>query len=99
MKVTEYAARSFTVNGFRDIVLIGDSGDNQRGLRSVTQSLNKEWAKTEVRVHFVPEYYGDSPSQLLADIQSAAADMKPLVVGALARDLFNRPETTDLRAV
>ena len=26
MKVTEYAARSFRANGFKDIVLIGDSG-------------------------------------------------------------------------
>lgn len=57
MKVTEYAARSFRVNGFRDIVLIGDSGPNQKGLQAVAELLNKEWAKSAVRVHFVPDYY------------------------------------------
>ena len=60
IKVTEYAARSFRANGFKDIVLIGDSGENQKGLQSVANSLNKEWSKTNVRVHFVPEYYKES---------------------------------------
>ena len=60
-KVTENAARSFRANGFRDIVLIGDSGGNQKALQSVATSLNKEWAKTDVRVHFVSDYYKDSP--------------------------------------
>lgn len=57
MKVTEYAARSFRVNGFRDIVLIGDSGPNQKGLQAVAQMLNKEWAGSDVRVHYVSNYY------------------------------------------
>jgi creatinine amidohydrolase len=60
-KVAEYAARSFKVNGFKDIVLIGDSGENQKALQSVASSLNKEWAKTDARVHFVSEYYKESP--------------------------------------
>jgi len=42
-------------------VLIGDSGENQKGLQSVANSLNKEWSKTNVRVHFVSEYYKESP--------------------------------------
>ncbi len=61
MKVTEYAARSFKANGFKDIVLIGDSGENQQALQSVASSLNKEWAKTDARVHFISEYYKESP--------------------------------------
>lgn len=60
MKVTEYAARSFRVNGFKDIVLIGDSGPNQKALQSVARLLNKQWAKSNVRVHSVPEYYNES---------------------------------------
>ncbi len=59
MKVTEYAARSFRVNGFRDIVLIGDSGPNQKGLQSVALVLNQEWKNTGVRVHYVSEYYNE----------------------------------------
>ena len=61
MKVTEYAARSFRANGFKDIVLIGDSGENQQALQSVASSLNKEWAKTDTRVHFISEYYKEIP--------------------------------------
>jgi creatinine amidohydrolase len=61
IKVTEYAARSFKANGFKDIVLIGDSGGNQKALQSVANLLNKQWAKSNVRVHFVSEYYNDLP--------------------------------------
>src|SRR6186997_1689929 len=60
MKVAEYAARSFKVNGFKNIVLIGDSGPNQKGLQAVASMLNKEWAGTDVRVHFIPEYYNEN---------------------------------------
>lgn len=61
MKVVEYAARSFRVNGFKDIVLIGDSGGNQKGLQAVAVMTSKEWAKSGVRVHYVADYYsGDS---------------------------------------
>ncbi|MEE8326610.1 MAG: creatininase family protein [candidate division NC10 bacterium] len=57
MKVVEYAARSFRVHGFKDIVLIGDSGGNQDGLQKVSEMLNKEWANSDFRVHFVSDYY------------------------------------------
>ena len=57
MKVVEYAARSFKVHGFTDVVLIGDSGGNQEGMKAVTELLNQEWADSETRVHFVSDYY------------------------------------------
>ena len=57
MKVVEFAARSFKVNGFRDIVFLGDSGPNQKGMRTAGELLNKEWATIGVRVHFIPDYY------------------------------------------
>jgi creatinine amidohydrolase len=57
MKLLEYAARSFKVNGFKDIVFIGDSGGNQDGMKQVAEMLNKEWTGSGVRIHFVPEYY------------------------------------------
>lgn len=60
MKLLEFAARSFRVNGFKDIVFIGDSGGNQNGLKQVSELLNTEWAGTGVRIHFVPEYYSGS---------------------------------------
>lgn len=57
IKVTEYAARSFRVNGFKDIVLIGDSGPNQKGLQAAAALLNKAWAGSDVRVHYIGDYY------------------------------------------
>jgi creatinine amidohydrolase len=57
MKVTEYAARSFKVHGFKDIILIGDSGPNLKGLQAVANMLNKEWVGTGVRVHHPDRYF------------------------------------------
>jgi creatinine amidohydrolase/Fe(II)-dependent formamide hydrolase-like protein len=50
-------------HGFKHIVLIGDSGGNQRGMKAVAEALNARWAgddsksKTRSRVYFIPEYY------------------------------------------
>jgi creatinine amidohydrolase/Fe(II)-dependent formamide hydrolase-like protein len=56
-RVLDAAARSFRLHGFRDIVLLGDSGTNQPGQRAVAARLNREWAGTQVRVHAIDEYY------------------------------------------
>ena len=50
-------AESLRVHGFKDIVLIGDSGGNQRGMGEVAEDLNKRWAGTGVIAHFVVEFY------------------------------------------
>jgi creatinine amidohydrolase len=55
--VLEGAARSLRRAGFRDIVLIGDHGGYQAELGAVATKLNREWAATPARVHFVAEYY------------------------------------------
>lgn len=51
------AARSLRQHGFLDIVLIGDHGGYQGQLRDVAQRLNREWAASRARVHFIPAYY------------------------------------------
>src|SRR5258706_462394 len=56
-KVLEYAARSFKLHGFRDIVFLGDHGGYQKDEKVVADKLNREWAATPVRVHALPEYY------------------------------------------
>ena len=50
-------AGSLRQNGFTDIVLIGDSGGNQRGMAAVAESLNARWHGDRARVHFVGEFY------------------------------------------
>ena len=51
--------RSYRAHGFKDIILIGDSGGNQTGMRNVATVLNDRWVRegSEARVHFLPEYY------------------------------------------
>jgi creatinine amidohydrolase len=56
-KTLEYAARSFKLAGFRDIVFLGDHGGYQRDERTVADRLDKEWAATPVRAHAIEEYY------------------------------------------
>jgi creatinine amidohydrolase len=56
-KVLEYAARSFKLHGFRDVVFLGDHGGYQKDDKIVADRLNREWAATPVRVHAVAEYY------------------------------------------
>ena len=56
-KVLEYAARSFRLHGFGDIVFLGDHGDYRKNLKAVADRLNREWAATPVRVHAIDEYY------------------------------------------
>jgi creatinine amidohydrolase len=52
--------RSFKTHGFKNIILIGDSGGNQKGMAAVAQQLNTEWNASPVVAH-IPEYY-DYPS-------------------------------------
>ena len=51
--------RSYKAHGFKDIILIGDSGGNQTGMRNVAAALNKKWEAETARVHFLPEYYNE----------------------------------------
>lgn len=51
------AAHSLRQHGFRDIVLLGDSGDYQRQLAQLAARLNREWAGSGARVHHIHAYY------------------------------------------
>src|SRR5215467_10069253 len=57
VKTLEYAARSFKLAGFRDIVFLGDHGGYQRDEKKVADRLDKEWAAQSVRVLAIEEYY------------------------------------------
>jgi creatinine amidohydrolase len=48
---------SFRAHGFRHLVLLGDSGGNQKGMKAVAARLDTKWAGGKTRVHFIPEYY------------------------------------------
>lgn len=63
MKVLEWAVRSLRVHGFTDVLLIGDSGGNQGGMKAVADLLNAEWSGSGARVHFVPDYYSGNGNE------------------------------------
>jgi creatinine amidohydrolase/Fe(II)-dependent formamide hydrolase-like protein len=54
--LTDIAA-SLKQHGFLDIVLIGDSGGNTRGMQTAADTLNGQWKGSGTRVHHVREYY------------------------------------------
>lgn len=56
-KTLEYAARSFKLHGFRDIIFLGDHGGYQKNLKAVVQRLNRDWQATPARAHAPDEYY------------------------------------------
>jgi creatinine amidohydrolase len=49
-------ANSLRSQGFKDVVMMGDSGGNAKGMQAAATSLNAEW-KGNGYVHFIPEYY------------------------------------------
>ena len=53
--VLEDVAGSLAAHGFKHVILIGDSGGNQRGMDAVAKSLNEDW--THASAHFIPEFY------------------------------------------
>ena len=53
-------AESFRSHGFQRMILIGDSGGNQAGMKEVAAELSKKWAAAgggKAAIHFIPEYY------------------------------------------
>ncbi|HEY2411870.1 MAG TPA: creatininase family protein [Pirellulaceae bacterium] len=48
---------SLKTHGFQKIVLIGDSGGNQAGMKAVAAALSTKWKTTGCQIVFIPEYY------------------------------------------
>lgn len=64
------AAQSFRQHGFTDILLIGDHGGYQSQLQAVAASLNKSWAGTPARAHFVSEFYSAAQTAYVEALKS-----------------------------
>jgi creatinine amidohydrolase len=60
--------RSYKMHGFENIVLIGDSGGNQEGMKAVADKLQAAWHGRPVVAH-IPEYYAyHTVARLLVDL-------------------------------
>ncbi len=98
--VTEHAARSFKTSGFTDVVLLGDSGGNWSGLEAVATVLNREWADSRVRVHYIAAYnrgraFRDwllSQGETIHDIGTHAGIMDTSVLMAVQPDWIREEE-------
>jgi creatinine amidohydrolase len=67
-------ARSYRMHGFENIILIGDSGGNQDGMKAVADKLNAQWNSRPAVVH-IPEYYAyNTVAKLLTDLGVTKAD-------------------------
>ncbi len=65
---------SFQVGGFENVILIGDSGGNQRGMAAVAEKLD---GKSGVRVVHIPQYYDyESVGQFLRDKGAVPENME-----------------------
>jgi creatinine amidohydrolase len=81
-QVLDAAVRSLKVHGFTDIILIGDSGGNQRGMVNVAKALNAEWGGG-VRVHAITDYY-EQGRILIRDYLNKTYGWSEQVVGSHA---------------
>ena len=82
-QLLDAAARSLKAHGFKDILIIGDSGGNQGGIRAVAEALNKEWAGTEYRVFPLNDYYEAGRVHYRAWLE-AAYDYTDQIIGSHA---------------
>jgi creatinine amidohydrolase len=52
-----HAGRSLKAGGFTQVIYIGDSGGNQRGMQKAVEQLNSEWQGSGARALFIGDYY------------------------------------------
>jgi len=51
---------SLRAAGFKRIILLGDSGGNQTGMKNVADALTKKWAGGKTSVTYIPEFYDNA---------------------------------------
>lgn len=84
--VLEATAESMRQHGFRDIVLLGDSGNYQGTLRSVAEGLNRRWHGTGVRAHFLGAYYEATQTTYVQRLRAQGLSAAQIGVHAATAD-------------
>ena len=69
-------AESLRGMGFTSVVLIGDSGGNQKAMQEVAAALNAKYNGTPTRFYYVPEYYDYTSVQKLVQQNGIAEQIK-----------------------
>src|SRR5262245_61416548 len=60
--LTDMATRLKSM-GFANVILMGDSGGNQSGMKEVASALNAKFSGSPAKFYFIPEYYDYSSVQ------------------------------------
>jgi len=68
--ILDAAARGFRQHGFRDIVILGDSGNYQPALKAVAARLNHDWAASGVRAHYLGAYYAATQTSYVTALKA-----------------------------
>jgi creatinine amidohydrolase len=63
------AAMSLKLGGFTNIVLIGDHGGYQDDLKTVADDLDRRWAGSPARAHFIAQYYRATQAAFVAALE------------------------------
>jgi creatinine amidohydrolase/Fe(II)-dependent formamide hydrolase-like protein len=92
-------AMSLKAHGFRDVILLGDSGGNQEGMAAVAATLAEEWAGSGTGIHYIPEYY-DNPRWIewlegrgvVEELEGLHDDVRHASIMALVDPAFIRTE-------
>ena len=50
-------ATSLRSQGFRNVILMGDSGGNQRSMAAVADALSTAWSGDSAEIYHIPQYY------------------------------------------
>ncbi len=61
-----HAAKSLRAGGFTTVILIGDSGGNQNGMKAAADQLNAAWKESGGRALFIGDYYTKSAEDIRA---------------------------------
>ena len=70
-------AESLRGMGFTTVILMGDSGGNQKPMQEVVAALNTKYNGAPARFHYIAEYYDYSSVQKLVQDNGIAEQIKP----------------------
>lgn len=69
-------AESLRGMGFTNVIMMGDSGGNQAGMKEVTAALNTKYNGKPARYYFIPEYYDYASVQKMIQSSGIAEQIK-----------------------
>ncbi len=70
-------AESLRGMGFTNVILMGDSGGNQKPMQEVVTTLNAKYNGKPTRFHYIAEYYDYTSAQKLIQENGIAEQIKP----------------------